>query len=180
MQQRHIPLIAAPVALQPGGYVGKAYAGRDTPATASAILVVEQLQPFVLTLRWACPQPVADASADPRLFVDACALLAPGTPDAPWITMGAPGAPVTGVLWRADRPQPYAIEAQGLGSVQRSEPPAGWATQASYADGHWRVTFTLPQWPALAAQQQLACAIWQGARGDRAGLKATSAGWLPL
>lgn len=180
MATRNIRLIAAPTTMQPGGYIPKAYADRDTAATRSAEVGVDSSNGYVFTLRWPCAQPMIDASDNPRQFIDSCALLVPETPDSPWITMGAPGMAVQGVLWRADRPQPYAIRAEGLGSVQRSEPPAGWKAEASYANGYWRLTFTIPQWAPLAAHRQFAVAVWQGAQGERAGLKAVSEGWLPL
>lgn len=178
MATRNIKLIAAPTSMQPGGYIPKAYADRTGAATGSAELTVADGS--VITLRWKCAQPMIDASDNPRQFIDGAALLVPEVADAPWITMGAPGMAVQGVLWRADRPEPYAIRAEGLGSVQRSAPPAGWKTEASWANGYWRVTFTVPQWAPLATHKQFAVAVWQGAQSERAGLKAISEGWLPL
>lgn len=181
MNTRSIKLIAAPTEIQPGGYVGKAYAARGTPLTTQAEVESETSSDgFTITLRWRCAQPVIDASDNPRQFIDACALLVPEHPDAPWMTMGGTGMPVAGVLWRADRTEPYAIRAEGFGTVQRSQPPAGWKAESAYANGLWQVTFRLPSWPALAAQKQFAIAIWQGAQSERAGLKSVSPGWMPL
>ncbi len=175
MKTRPFTLIAAPTAMQPGGYIAKAYAGRDTPLTPRAEIGIEG---DTVLLRWRCEQPMIDASESPMHFIDGCALFAPEHADSPWITMGAPGMAVSGVLWRADRADPYAIRAEGLGTMQRSPALAGWKTEASYAHGIWTVTFTLPHWAPFAAQKKLAAAIWQGAQSERAGLKSVSADWL--
>lgn len=180
MNTRSIRLMVAPTGMQPGGYIGKAYADRTQALTPTADIGVDTTNGFVISVRWKCADPMIDASDNPRQFIDSCALLVPEKADAPWITMGAPGLPVAGVLWRGDKPDPYAIRAEGLGSVQRSTPPKDWKAEASYADGYWRVTFTLPQWAPLAEHKLFAIAIWQGAQSERAGLKSISEGWLPL
>lgn len=180
MTTRNIKLIVAPTAIQPGGYIAKAYADRSEPVTPTAQVSVDTSHGFVIEVAWRCTYAMIDASDNPKQFIDGCALLVPDHPDAPWITMGAPGMPVAGVLWRADKPEPYAIRAEGLGSVQRSAPPKNWKAEAVYGDGAWRVKFTLPQWAPLAAHKQFAVAIWQGAQSERAGLKSVSEGWIPL
>lgn len=180
MSTRTIKLIAAPTAIQPGGYINKAYADRVTPVTPSAEVTVDTSNGYVMRLAWRCAHAMIDASDNPRQFIDGAALLVPEVADAPWITMGQPGMPVQGVLWRADKPEPYAIRAEGLGSVQRSKPPANWKAEAAYGDGVWRVTFTLPEWAPLAQHKLFAVAIWQGSESERAGLKSISEGWLPL
>lgn len=180
MNTRSIKLVVAPTGFQPGGYIAKAYADRNTALTGKADVGVDTSNGFVISLRWQCAQPMIDASDNPRQFIDACALLVPEKTDAPWITMGAPGLPVAGVLWRADKTQPMAIRAEGLGSVQRSEAPNNWKAESNYADDYWRVTFTLPQWAPLAEHRQFAIAIWQGAQSERAGLKSISEGWIAL
>lgn len=180
MSSRTIRLIAAPPAMQPGGYVAKAYADHDQPRTGKAEVTTNADNGFVITLRWACAQSVIDVSDNPRQFTDACALLVPEVANASWITMGGPGGAVQGVLWRADQPALHAIRAEGLGSVQRSAPPADWKADAAWRNGQWEVTFTLPVWAPLAEHRQFAVAIWQGAQSERAGLKSVSEGWMPL
>lgn len=180
MSTRQIKLVAAPTAIQPGGYIAKAYADRVNAITPTAQVSVDTSNGFVIGVSWRCDYAMIDASDNPKQFIDAAALLVPEHADAPWITMGAPGMAVQGVLWRADKAEPYAVRAEGLGSVQRSKPQAGWKAEAAYGDGVWRVTFTLPQWAPLAQHRQFAVAIWQGAQSERAGLKSVSEGWLPL
>lgn len=178
--KKSIKLITAPTGFQPGGYIASAYADRARPLTARVDVDITVQDGFRFVLNWRCDEAVIDASDNPRQFIDSCALLAPGTADAPWITMGAPGNPVAGMLWRADQHALIAINAEGLGSVQRRAAPAGWTVEASWADRHWRVAFTVPQWPELEAQKQFAVAVWQGALAERAGLKSVSEGWVSL
>ena len=180
MTVRTLTLIPAPTSMQPGGYVAKAYPDRASAATPQVDVDVDTASGFRITLRWQCAHPVIDASDNARQFIDSCALLVPEKTDAPWITMGAPGLPVAGVLWRADKTAPITIRAEGLGSVQRGNPPADWKAESAYADGAWRVTFTLPQWAPLAAQKRFAVAIWQGAQAERAGLKSITTDWQAL
>jgi len=182
MSTRRLDLIAAPVAMQPGGYVPKAYAGRDA-APVTPHLELEVARPpgtWRLRLRWPCPEPVRDIAGDPTLFPDAAAVFAPRHADSPWITMGAPGMGVDGVLWRADAAKLYAIAAEGLGTMKRDEAPAAWRFQASHDAGTWQLDLTLPGWSTLDASQRLAAAVWRGASRDRGGLKSVTMGFVEV
>ena len=68
-------LIAAPVALQPGGYVKVAYEGRDkAPTTPSASLDLQNSgKGFRIGLQWKCPNPVKTTGSNTDIWVDACA-----------------------------------------------------------------------------------------------------------
>ena len=175
-----VELIAAPVGVQPGGYVAKAYAGRDkAPVTPS--LELEVARPpgiWRLRLRWPCPEPVREVGGDPSVFPDAAALFAPQHEASAWITMGAPGMGVDGVLWRADGERLHAIRAEGLGSMKRDDAPEGWSFAAKHAQGFWQLELTLPGWATLDRSQRVAAAIWRGSAQDRGGLKSVSPGWL--
>lgn len=174
-------LMAAPTGMQPGGYVPRAYADRTQPSTAAVeVEVTPQGAGFRIALAWECPEPVRDVRADPGLFCDAAALLAPSARDAPWITMGAPGNPLDGVLWRADGDALLAVRAEGMGSLERSAAPKGWSVRAAWGAGRWRVAFETPEWPSLAQQHQLAVAIWRGAARERGGLKSVTPGWIEV
>lgn len=177
-----ISLIAAPTGLSPGGYVSKAYANRSAPHTAVADLEVVRTKTGVWRIRvvWDCSNPCREIAGDVDRFVDAAAVLAPTVADAPFMTMGAPGKAVAGALWRPDREELIGIRAEGLGTVERQAPPQGWRANAEWKAGRWRLEFTLPGWSVLDVRQQLAVAIWQGAEGDRAGLKSVSPGWIEL
>jgi len=179
---RQVPLMVAPPAMQPGGYVMKAYADRGAPATPEADVSVQTAADgaFVIEIGWACAKAQRDVGAQTDRFVDACAVLVPTSADTPWITMGAPGDPVEAVYWRADRERPWRLRAEGLGTMQRAEAPAAWIARAEWSAERWRVHFALDGWDALAAQRRFGVAIWQGQHAERAGLKSVSTDWLTL
>lgn len=176
-----VTLMAPPTAMQPGGYIAKAYADHTQALTERAeIETQEQNGIWTVTLRWQAPQAVIDASDNPRLFIDGAALFAPQVKDAPWISMGTAQMPLEGALWRADAQKLSRVQAEGMGTVQRGTAPPDWRAESAYANGFWRVTFTLPGFAALQKNRQLAFAVWQGARSERAGLKSVSPGWIAL
>jgi complex iron-sulfur molybdoenzyme family reductase subunit gamma len=177
-----IELVAAPIGIQPGGYVAKAYAGRDKAPTTPS-LELEVARPpgsWRLRLRWPCPEAVRDVSSDPSLFPDAAALFAPQHEESPWVTMGAPGMGVDGVLWRADSEKLRTIRAEGLGSMKRDDAPANWRFAAKYEQGFWQLELTLPGWATLDGSGRVAAAIWRGSAQDRGGLKSVTPGWLEV
>lgn len=176
-----VELIPAPTSNQPGGYVKMAYATREGPSTPQ--LEIEVARPpgtWRIRLRWPCPQPVADVRADPTLFTDAAALFSPRDPESAWITMGAPGLGVDGVLWRANAERLFAVQAEGLGTMKRSEAPAGWSSKATYSGGFWQLDLLLPGWATLDASSRVATAVWRGSAQDRGGLKSVSPDWLEV
>ena len=177
-----IELIAAPIGIQPGGYLAKAYAGRDETAVTPN-LELEVARPpgsWRLRLRWPCPEPVRDVSSDPSLFPDAAALFAPQHEQSPWVTMGAPGAGVDGVLWRADSERLRTVSAEGLGTMKRNDAPESWHFTARHEQGFWQLELSLPGWAALEGSGRLAAAIWRGAAQDRGGLKSVTPGWVEV
>lgn len=180
MLRVQIPLMVAPVGMQPGAYVPKAYVDPVTPRTSTADLEVERTGRWRIGVRWLSPVAARSLEGDPGRFVDACAVLTGETPDAPWITMGAPDHAVVGALWRADRPSPYRIRAEGLGTMERSEAPSGWRVASAWEDGSWQLEFDLGAFPALDRSRRLALAVWQGAARERGGLKSVSTAWTLL
>lgn len=176
-----IELIAAPPAMQPGGYIAKAYRDATTPNTQKGTIeVTEQGLGYRVALEWACPKPVQDPASNTILFTDAAAVLAPTVKDAPLFTMGAPDQALQGALWRADRKDLYQIDVAGLGTVKRSAPPATWQVTSEWSGGVWRVVFELAPWPVLKEQKQIAFAIWRGEMQERGGLKSISPLWISL
>lgn len=179
---KQIDMMTAPTAMQPGGYVPVAYADRGRPATPQVQLDYERAlgRGYRLTLRWPCAHAVTQVDDNPTLFPDACALLVPAAEDAPWITMGAAGKPVQGVLWRADRAGLYRMHAEGLGTMSRQDPPPGWSATAEWRQGAWQVVLQLPAWAELEHAARVGVAVWQGAQRERAGLKSVSTDWVSL
>jgi DMSO reductase family type II enzyme heme b subunit len=179
---KKIELLAAPIGMQPGGYLAKAYAGRDN-APMTPHLILEVARPpgsWRIRLRWPCPEPVRDVTSDPALFPDAAALFAPQQEESPWVTMGAPGMGVDGVLWRADNEHLRAISAEGLGSMKRDDALPGWRFAAEHEKGEWQLELTLPGWATLDGSGRIAAAIWRGAAQDRGGLKSVTPGWVEV
>jgi DMSO reductase family type II enzyme heme b subunit len=123
---------------------------------------------------------VRDVSGDPALFPDAAAVFAPQHEDSPWITMGAPGMGVDGVLWRASDERLLTIRAEGLGSMKRDDAPESWRFSATHAGGFWQLDLTLPGWTTLDGSGRVAAAIWRGSAKQRGGLKSVTAGWLEV
>jgi DMSO reductase family type II enzyme heme b subunit len=123
---------------------------------------------------------VRDVTGDPALFPDAAAIFAPQQEDSPWVTMGAPGMGVDGVLWRADSEGLHAISAEGLGSMKRDAAPQGWRFSADHTQGDWQLELTLPGWSTLDASGRVAVAIWRGSAKDRGGLKSVTPGWVDI
>ncbi len=179
--QRKIELIAAPPGLSPGGYVSKAYADRVTPLTKNAqVDVVRKGKSWQIELSWGCSTPVESLGDDVDTFVDAAAILTSSKPDTSWMTMGAAGDAVTGVMWRADQETLTGIHAEGLGTVDRLPTPDGVEVNAEWNNGRWMLRLDFDSWAQLEEQQQIAVAIWQGAGQDRGGLKSVSSDWIPV
>ncbi len=180
-QFRTIPLIAAPPAMQPGAYVPEAYQDRVQPLTPSVdIAASRQGNAWLVELRWDCPKLVGSIAGETDLFTDAAAIMVPGTMDAPWVTMGAPGQPVEAVLWRADKDQLWQMRAQGLGTMKRHAAPANWSVESGFENGRWHLHYRLGDWPWLSQFGLLGVAIWRGEQQDRGGLKSVTSHWLTV
>jgi DMSO reductase family type II enzyme heme b subunit len=176
-----IPLIAAPPAMQPGGYIPEAYKGRLQATTPSVdIAAVEQGKGWVIELGWDCPNPVNNIANETDLFTDAAAILVPGTMDAPWLTMGAPDHPVEAALWRADKSQLFRMRAEGLGTMSRGAPPPSWTVDSSWENGRWHLRYLIGDWPVLSQFGRVGVAIWRGENQDRGGLKSVTEGWVAV
>jgi len=172
-------LIAAPTGMQPGGYVPVVYSDRAGAKTPSASLEVEHsTRGWRFRIAWPCPDPVRETGAESDRFPDAAAVLVPSVADAPWVTMGAPGQPIAGFLWRADRETLYGVRAEGLGTVQRDEAKGVRRLASEWSAGEWSLAFEVAGWKELEETRQLAIAVWRGSERERAGLKSISPGWI--
>ena len=174
-------LIAAPTGMQPGGYVPVVYSDRDGPKTPSASLEVEHsTRGWRFRIVWPCPEAVREIGAESNRFPDAAAILAPSVPDAPWVTMGAPGMAIGGFLWRADRETLFRVHAEGLGTVNRDEAKGVRGLVSEWSAGEWKLAFEVADWKELDLTRSLAVAVWRGSASERAGLKSVSPGWIEV
>ena len=179
--KRRIELIAAPPAIQPGGYVREAYADHTAARTPLLDVSVESRGAgWEIFLSWPCAEASQRTRHDVNLFADGAAILAPSQPGAPMITMGSDAAGVDGWLWMADREGSLRIHAQGLGTVERSPASSDVRVSAAWIDGQWGVKYELASWPSLDKLSQIGFAVWQGADAERAGLKSVTPNWITL
>jgi len=179
--KKSLDLIAAPTGMQPGDYVPRVYFDRDGPMTPSAAVEVEHsTRGWRFHLTWPCPEPVRDIHDQSDLFPDAAAFVAPSVPEAQWVTMGAPGLPIGGFLWRADRETLIRMRAEGFGSVQRSEAKNVRSVESKWNGGEWSLAIEVAGWQEIDATRRFAFAIWRGAERQRAGLKSISPGWIEV
>lgn len=183
-----LALQGTPAQMQPTAAVRNSWRDRSIGAVG-AVEVRALLGDGVLAfhLRW------ADATAnrdhgDNSQFPDAAAIALPLHPDAPLITMGAPGAPLTAWYWRADGgDQGFEVRAQGPGTTQITSRKVH--TAADWSDGRWQIviartldgdggsdSITL----SPGGQTRFGVAVWEGSHSERGGLKAYSGDWQAL
>ena len=185
-----VPLIPAPVAMQPSVYVRSKW--RDGQYGQLPELRFQALHNGVdlaIRLVWeaaSLSQSRQDAPADNDFFPDSAALLFPMHPDAP-IFMGLPGAPVCIWHWKANAEKRAAINtAEGIGS-SRVLPATDVTADSLWADGYWQLVFSRRLVPEALPDAQphfstdgeirTAFAVWDGLRQERAGMKAFSPNW---
>jgi len=190
-----IALAGAPSALQPTAAVRAAFPEGSIGAIKSVSLAAAHNgSDIAFRLQW------EDASADTGAdgqddtgFPDAAAVLFPTRATAPLMSMGAPGLPVNAWYWRADEPgRGRHVSAEGLGTTETVDRDLV-RVKGQHRDGAWHVVIAR----ALRATASrpvaqlgaggrigLSVAIWEGSRGERAGIKAVAlgphAGWHEL
>ena len=188
MAVTRIPLQGTLLGLQPTAAVRNGWQHRAIGAIrAVEVQAVIAGDALTFHLRW------ADAAAnhdhgDNTVFPDAAAIALPLHANAPLVTMGAPGLPLTAWLWRADDgAQGYEVRAEGPGTTRITG--RGVQARAAWRDGTWRLVLarTLAgagnaDSIALTAGQttQFGVAVWEGSHQERGGLKAFSGEWREL
>ncbi len=180
-----VALSPTPLDAQPSAYVRTAWSGRGHGNLASANLAaVVTGDALYLRLRWDAPQPV-HAITDNHTFADACAILFPNDgKGAELSTMGDERRPVQAWHWRAGTALPFVITATGLGTATRV-PNHPVSVGAAWEGGSWSVVFRrdlaesgVPL--SAGSSVPVGVAIWSGANGERAGIKAHTPAWLTL
>lgn len=120
------------------------------------------------------------------LSPDAAGILFPVRDDAPLGTMGSKSQPVNAWFWRADAPEAAQnLTAAGLGTVEAAGDGQVTA-RGQWQAGTWRVVLSRALGAkggadvAVGKPVKVAFAVWDGANGERAGLKAFSKEWRQL
>jgi DMSO reductase family type II enzyme heme b subunit len=186
-----VPLGPTPLGLQPTPYIQARYEGQPYGQTGPVeVRALTDGQTLYIHLSW------ADASEDdhPRgtqSFADGAALAFPIRGDAPIITMGSPDAPINAWLWRADQGSDAGrnVMAHGIGT-SAATPPSTVRCRGVWKEGRWNVVFSRPLSIPDAAgggvqfapgdEVKFGVAIWNGSKGERAGIKSYSEAWHTL
>ena len=184
-----LKLEGTPLGLQPTGAIRNRWIGKKIGAVSGvAVAAVHDGSQLAFRLEW------SDASEnrgldDTAAFADAAAVLLPGAAGAPAFTMGAPGMPVNAWYWRADEDgHGRHVVAEGLGTTRMldGELVSG---RGVWKAGRWRVVIARAlrvKTSEPVAQLQpgqttgVAVAVWDGANGERGGIKAYSGDWREL
>jgi complex iron-sulfur molybdoenzyme family reductase subunit gamma len=185
-----VPMKGTPLALQPSPYVKAAWKqsqiGKVKSVRVSALHNGEEI---FFRLSW------ADANDDEKIsdsnvFPDGAALLFPMGADAPLTTMGSKTQPVNAWHWRADFGEAGKNNvAEGLGTT-RLTAASGILCRASWQGGSWQLVMSralaVPEQAAESVQLRpgaavkVAVAVWEGANGERGGVKAFCEAWRPI
>lgn len=184
-----VALTGAPSALQPTAAVRAEFPDGKIGAIKEVLLsALHNGSELAFRLSW--KDSTADTGADGQDdvgFPDAAAILFPSRPNAPLMTMGAPGLAVNAWYWRADENgHGRQVTAEGLGTTQTVDRDQVHA-RGAYAGGGWAVVIARSlQGRGAGAVAQLeagatasfSVAIWEGSHGERAGVKAIALGPL--
>ncbi|MFQ5514467.1 MAG: ethylbenzene dehydrogenase-related protein [Myxococcota bacterium] len=183
-------LVGTPLGLQPTEAIRVSWARRPIGAVDGvAVSVLHDGETLAFRLSWSDPSADQEIS-DTTSFPDAAAVVLPAVPGAPLVTMGAPGAPVNVWYWRADDEAGRArhLLAEGIGTSRTLDRELVRA-RGVWKEGGWRVVIARPlavrtsepvAQLTAGARTLFAVAVWEGSRGERAGLKAFSGDWQGL
>lgn len=182
-------MVGTPSALQPTAAVRAAWPDARIGAVREAsVEAVHDGRVLAFRLEW--PDASEDrAIGDTTAFPDAAAILLPSAPNAPMVTMGAPGLAVNAWYWRADEDGAgRQVVAEGI-STTRTVDRELVRGHGEWKEGRWRVVIARPlrvDEDAPVAQLRagertsFGVAIWEGSRGERGGIKSFSGTWLAL
>jgi steroid C-25 hydroxylase gamma subunit len=187
-KSERLVLEGTPLGLQPTDAIRASWAQRHIGSVDRVrVACVHDGQHLAFRLEW--PDATEDRGGDNDRFPDAASVLLPSVPNAPVITMGAPGMAVNAWYWRADDPsRARQVVAEGIGSSRTVDSDLVQA-RAVWKEGHWKlVLLRALRVESSASLAQLrpgeatgyAVAIWDGAAGERAGVKSYSGHWREL
>lgn len=182
-------LVGTPSSLQPTAAVRAAWPDARIGAIGAVTVdAVHDGTQLAFRLEWEDPSEDR-AIGDTTVFPDAAAVLLPSVPGAPVITMGAPGVAVNAWYWRADEERAgRQVVAEGLGTTRTVDHELV-RTHATWKEGRWQVVIARalrvdskePVAQLRAGESTgYAVAVWEGSRGERAGIKSYSGNWREL
>jgi len=182
---------ATPLANQPSEYIKASRDERQIGKVRSLTVQTAHNDADVFfRLSWEDAEKNTEVT-DNNVFPDGCGILIPlKEGDTPIDEMGSKDVPVNAWLWRADlKDGPRNTVAQGLGSTQFSKQCPIQAGSA-WEQGRWAVVFaralSVPAQKDEAIQLavgkpvKIGFAVWEGANGERAGVKSFSKEWREL
>ncbi len=188
-EKQEVSLVGTPAGMQPTAAIQVAWTNKKIGTVDRVdVSALHNGREIAFRLEWSATTENSKV-ADNDTFADAAAIALPVAPDAPIITMGAPGRPVNAWYWRADEPQnARQLSAEGLGTSLTFDRSVIQG-RGSWKQGRWRVVLAR----ALRVQSEsptaelvpgtptgFGVAIWDGGNAERGGIKAFSGNWLPL
>ncbi len=185
-----VKLKGTPLDMQPSGAIKASWAGKSIGAVGVVqVAAVHDGERIAFRLEWSDTLANREITDDTP-FPDGCGVLFPTVQFAPMAVMGAVGMAVNAWYWRADENgRGRHLLAEGLGTTRTLDEELV-RGNGVHENQRWQVVITRPmkvQSPDNLAQFEpgqaggFAVAIWEGGRGERAGLKAISGDdWIKL
>jgi len=178
VEMTRIEMMATPLGMQPTEYIRVSWENHPYGQLKEiGVRVVHDGAALAVWLRWDAPE---------RHDADGVAVALPVHGQPALMTMGMPDAPIHALQWIAAKPGVRSVFATGIGS-SRLGPEVGASAQAAWKNGQWSVVVTRVLGtgkdiaPLMAGKEtSIGFAIWNGANGERAGLKAFSVDWKTL
>ncbi|WP_374590521.1 ethylbenzene dehydrogenase-related protein [Aquabacterium sp.] len=142
---------------------------------------------LAVALRWASAR--HDQIKELNQFVDGVAVMFPLARTSIAMTMGAKGAPVNAWLWRANKPAPFCVIAEGFAATRRlpADEAGDLAASAHHDGSRWTVIMRRslqgPDGHARLVPGQstrVAFAVWDGGNAERSGRKSFSGDFIDL
>jgi len=185
-----VKLTGTPAGMQPTQAIRNAWADKPIGAVDRVrVAAAHNGEVLAFRLEWE-DATENDALGDTTSFPDGAAVVLPSTPEAPVITMGAPGNAVNAWYWRADESEGGRhVVAEGLGSSRTLDDRLV-RGRGLWKRGGWQVVLARPlrvESPEPLVRLEpggtigFGVAVWEGGSGERAGIKAYSGPqWLQL
>lgn len=183
-----IRMMGTPVGLQPTAAIRVKWTGKEIGAVSEVrVRALHDGERLAFRLEWSDPSESRQI-VDTTGFPDGAAVALPAVEGAPLMTMGAPGMAVNAWYWRADEEQGRHVVAEGLGTSRTADTELVEA-HGVWKEGRWRLVLAralrvrgnepLAQL-APGSTTRFGIAVWEGGRGERAGIKAFSGDWREL